>query len=240
MKRQRFTEERQYENMVNQVYFDLFEEEGVWMVHAAAEAETPDGEYHCLKTALEEVLADRKDLVDCYGEKYVQIDVSNKRMYRYFPLIAEVFEEEDGRVSELNFMGRVVYHSIYISGRHIQNSRDIQLVKRHFLLRMKEEKLATLWNTVFGEAQPDFEIMSGNQMYLENILFMIDMAFQFPGILKTIETEYFESEAEFKRFFMISTYDSKLTALRKITAKGTELMEKINGVMMNEEEESVV
>ena len=29
--------------MVNQVYFNLFEEEGVWMVHAAAAAENPGG-----------------------------------------------------------------------------------------------------------------------------------------------------------------------------------------------------
>lgn len=236
MRKQRFTEERQYDNMVDQLYFDIFEEEGVWMVHAAAEAENPDGEYHCLKTSLEEVLTDRKDLVDCYGEKCVAIDVSNKRMYRYFPAVAEVFEEEDGMVSELNFMGRVVYHSIYINGRYMQNHRDVQLVKKHYLLRLKEEKLANLWNTVFGDAQPDFEEISGNQIYLENILFMIDMAFQFPGRLKTIEEEYFESEAEFKRFFMISAYDSKITALRKITAKGTELMGKINGGMTNEEE----
>ena len=109
--------------MFEGIFLNLMSEESVWMIHAAAESENPDGEYHMLRNAIEEVLSERKKLADTFGEKHIEISISNKRMYRHFPEVAEVFEEGSGKISSLNFWERSVYNAILINGRMIQSAR---------------------------------------------------------------------------------------------------------------------
>ncbi len=225
--------------MFEAIYLNLISEESIWMIPAAAEADNPDGEYHALRAVVEEVLTERKLLADTFGEKHIEISTSSKRMYRHFPAIAEVFEEEDGNISSMSFWERCVYYEIMINGRYIQSSRDVQHVKAFFLLRMKEEKLAALWNQVFDDAQPAFGNVADNQCYLENILFLLDVAFQFPDCLKELMQIYFESEEAFNRFFLISAFDSKTAMLRKVVAKGEELLEYMKAVSDDDEEQMV-